>query len=330
MDLLDGSSNRRLRVGISISLTGQYAGLALPAFQAVQMWTERAGAELVYYDDASRVRRAIENVQRLLGRDRVNILLGPYSSALAGAVANVANEHRRVLWNHGGSSDDIAGPWIVSIPTPASQYFVGLPGWLAGNAPGRRTITVMRSHRGSFSRHVAQGLARAAEAAGYRIQHLSLDEALPPSADVLVLAGSFEQDVQIIKSRPAAAIIAAVAAGVAAFDDELGPLAEGVLGPSQWEPDGGADGFAREFEERFGRPPDYIAAGAFATGLIIEMCIRQARSMDDRRLRAAATELDVETFYGQFRIDAATGRQLGHQMLLVRWVAGRKVTCHQE
>lgn len=319
------SSRSPVKVGMSISLTGKYARLAQPAFQAAQMWAARTGADLLHYDDGSSARRTSENARRLIEEDHVDLLLGPYSSGLTRAVADVAQHHGRVLWNHGGASDDIADPWLVSTLSPASRYFAGLPGWLARTTPGPHTIVVIRSDRGSFARHVAEGLSGAAAALGYRVEQLTVNEPIPASADVLVLAGTFEDDVRIIRSRPNAGTIAAVAAGVAAFGEELGPLAEGVIGPSQWEPQDEADAFLSEFEQRFGRRPDYTAASAFATGLIIEECIRVTGSRDDRRLREAAARLDLETFYGRFRIDPATGRQIGHEMLLVRWVGGRKI-----
>jgi len=47
------------------------------------------------------------------------------SSGLALPVAEVAHEQGKVLWNHGGSSDEILNrgwPHLVSTPTPASDY----------------------------------------------------------------------------------------------------------------------------------------------------------------------------------------------------------------
>ena len=46
---------------------------------------------------------------------------------------------------------------------------------------------------------------------------------------------------------------------------------------------------------------------------------------DDAVLRAAFSDLRATTMFGDFSIDRVTGRQLGHQMLLVQWHRGRKV-----
>jgi branched-chain amino acid transport system substrate-binding protein len=88
----------------------------------------RAPVRLVYYDDASSPARAAVNAERLLDADAVEVLIGPYASDLTRAVLPVAGRRGRVLWNHGGASDDIhmGGGRAVGILTPVSRYFGGL------------------------------------------------------------------------------------------------------------------------------------------------------------------------------------------------------------
>jgi len=71
--------------------------------------------------------------------------------------------------------------------------------------------------------------------------------------------------------------------------------------------------------------PDYIAAGSFATGLVLTECIRRASSLDDEKLRNTASHVDCNTFYGRFRIDPRSGMQTGHRTLLIRWQGGKKI-----
>ncbi len=126
--------------------------------------------------------------------------------------------------------------------------------------------------------------------------------------------------------------VACVSAGVGQFRISVGELAEGIIGPSQWEHGvndrvligPSSDEFVSDFTSSFGQSPDYVAAGAFAAGLIIEECIRRAGSLNDLSLRDAAHDLETETFYGKFQLDRC-GRQIGHSTHLVRWQNGRKV-----
>jgi len=360
------SPEAEITVGVSVSLTGRFSRQGQQALDGIRLWESyvnaqggltlsahaRRRARLIYYDDQSQISRARQNVFRLLREDRVDILLGPYSSGLTMAVAKVAEEHRKVLWNHGGSSDEIFGPahrYLVTTASPASDYLRGLPHWLTKNAPGLKRIAILHSTQGSFTSQVARGVVEAAKRLrSHSVELISLNSPVGDTralvrgleslgAEVLGLAGSFSDEVLIMQTRrhwPATPrVVAAVAAGVQAFYQELSEAAEGVLGPSQWEPDvrfpeiNGPDSgwFVQNFRQRFGQLPDYTAAGGFAVGLVLAECIRRAGSLEDERLRQVADELDFHTFYGRFRIDPRTGRQIGHRILLTQWQRGRKV-----
>src|SRR5262249_3204539 len=145
-----------------------------------------------------------------------------------------------------------------------------------------------------------------------------------------VSVGSFDDDVSIVRQRhlfQGVSTLAAVAAGLDAFHAELGELAEGVIGPSQWEvavdeaPDTGPDSrwFRSEFERRFGHSPGYPAAQAYAIGVVIQACVTRAGSLDDDTLLRVARESQMTTLYGGFRLDSMNLRQTGHRVHLVQW-----------
>jgi len=357
--------------GLSISQTGSFARQGRQALDGIRLWQSYANAQgglalgsgekrlvrLVCYDDQSRTPLARQNVLRLLREDCVDLLLGPYSSGLTLAVAPLSEEHKKILWNHGGSSDEISHRgyrYIVSAPSPASDYLRELPRWLAKHAPKLRRVCILRSSRGTFASQVARGLAEAIPKVGiHSLDVVPMDlpqvdaetvvqklHALRP--EVAVLAGRFEDEVRLLRSHHlwpnTVQQVIAVAAGVNAFFQELNQSAEGVIGPSQWEPGAhfrpvvGPDSgwFVSNFQERFGRLPDYTAVGGFAIGLLLSECVRRVSSLEDERLRAVAAELDFNTFYGRFRLDPATGRQIGHRILLTRWQQGRKVVLRED
>jgi len=115
--------------------------------------------------------------------------------------------------------------------------------------------------------------------------------------EILVLAGRFEQEIQILRARQrwAASIqaVAAVAAGVHAFRDELGRTVEGVIGPSLWE-----------------------VHASFPAG-------RFSGSASD--MQALCRTTTVFTFYRGFRLDSASRRQVGHRILLIQWDQDHRV-----
>ena len=171
-------SKREILIGLSISLTGRFSAQGRQALDGLRLWQSYVNGQdritirqaapqpvrLVFYDDQSRASLARANAQRLLRQDRVDALFGPYSSGLTMTVAEVAHEQGRVLWNHGGSSDEILNRgWqhLVSTPTPASDYLRDLPGWLERQAPTLRKICIVHSARGTFASYVARGVVQA-------------------------------------------------------------------------------------------------------------------------------------------------------------------------
>ncbi len=121
-----------------VSLSGQFRALA--GLQAWAADANRAGGlplsragprrtvQVLYYDDAGRRDQVRRVTRRLITEDKVDLLMGPYSSVLARAAAEVAEEHGMLLWNQGGASDDIYEQglrWLVPDP---GQPLPGGPG----------------------------------------------------------------------------------------------------------------------------------------------------------------------------------------------------------
>ncbi|HSE95108.1 MAG TPA: ABC transporter substrate-binding protein [Methylomirabilota bacterium] len=344
-------------VGASLSLSGRFQRQGEAARDGLGLWVDRARAaggaapRLIALDDRSRSRLAQEHVARLLAEERVDVLAGPYSSGLVLAVAPIAAVAGAPLWNHGGASDAIVqtgGRHVVSVLSPASDYLRDLPGWLRRRASRATRIAILRARVGTFAEQVARGAAEGARTAGFgdiRVTQFEsplpdaspiLREAAAAEPDLVVGVGAFPDDVAIARQRallPGGTVLALVGAGLAAFGEEVGRLAEGIVGPSQWEPTPaptpqlGPDSawFVTAFEQAFRRAPEYPAAQAFALGLIVEECRRRSGgSLAGSALLEAAHALDTTTLYGGFRLDSATGRQIGHRVRLVQWRNGRK------
>jgi branched-chain amino acid transport system substrate-binding protein len=346
-------------VGISLSLSGQYAVQGREILDGLRLWAEWVEARtaasvaervrLVCEDDASRGDRARANVRRFLTEAPVDLLLGPYSTHLVAAAVPVVEEHGGLLWNHGGAGDACLRPGtrhVVHVLSPAGDYLRGLPAW-ARRRLGARRLVALVPRTGSFGASVARGLAEGARAEGDVLVRVVpfdppvtdvgglLGLALADGPDALVSAGAFRDDVAVMRhaaGAPGLLARAAVAAGVEGFHRELGPLAEGVVGPSPWEPSeagpatlGPDAGWLVEgFRRRFGALPGYPAAQAVAAGVLAVECARRAGSLAPTALVDAALGLDAWTLYGRFRLDPATGRQVGHEVRLVQWRGGVK------
>src|SRR5712692_9858738 len=133
---------QKIRLGTSISLSGRYMIQGKESFEGLCLWVKdvnqlggisitaygrRFPVELIHCNDESLVDKCQRFIERLIVDDKVDLLIGPYSSGHTLAAAPIAEKYRKILWNHGGSSDEIferGFTYIVSAITPASRYLV--------------------------------------------------------------------------------------------------------------------------------------------------------------------------------------------------------------
>ena len=361
----------KITIGLSLSLTGEYsptgrqAEIAIRLFiadanagSALRIAGERCEFALECRDDASDPVRCAEIYRSLCADRRVAIIFGPYSSRLTRVAADIVEQSGRVFVNHGGAGDELYDrgyKMIVGILSPASDYLRGFVRLLTQLKLWRKRVAIVSSNS-AFARAIASGLERAAgeraaRRRGVRVRvkwNGAFDPASTPArlfpalarnrVNALASAGSYEYDVAVIRAVAASnlniPVLGCVAAGVRRFASDLGDLAEGIVGPSQWEdsielqPALGPT--PAEFARRMraagaAESPDYPAAQIYAAALLTGAALAAAGRCDDAILRDAFSDLRTTTMFGDFSIDRVTGRQLGHQMLLVQWHRGRKV-----
>jgi branched-chain amino acid transport system substrate-binding protein len=332
---------------------------------------ERCAVDLEYRDDGSRRDRAREVYRWLCFERHVDVLFGTYSTALTRVAAEVADEAGMLLINHGGAghnlytgvlpSDYVSDRrrMIIGVLSPASDYMSGFVRLIATLKFWRKRVAIVTS-KTPFAREIATGAERDCHQRrswlhGVRLRlkfSTSFDPGHTPGTlaaalrrnriNAIISAGSYEHDLAIMRlcTSPAANIpvLGCVAAGIARFGKDLGEEAEGIVGPSQWEPD--ADivpeigPSPRDFSRRMraaGAPGcDYPAAQAYAAGLVTIAALRDAGKVGQDQIRRAFSRLRTTTLFGDFAIDPISGRQVGHKMLLVQWHRGRKILIDDE
>ncbi len=329
--------NHRIRLGACLSLSGRYARFGTQAARALDVWRSLDGdVDLVIEDDRSDPQIVGPALRRVAAT--VDVLLSPYSTQLVKAAATMASAEGWLLWNHGGSGDDIENSSVghlVSLLTPASRYSEQF----IQRALNDKDIELWIVHgKGSFGRQVAEGAYRGAQHAGIRTRRLMHGEVWPPRPPnepwTLFSAGTFEQDVATVRrardlSSPPATICA-VAAGVREFASEV-EHPEGIYGVGQWFPGAVADGpaigpseatFLAAYTDHTNKRIDYPGVQAVAGAALAAYCARRAGTIAREPLWAQAAALDTETLFGGFKIDPVTGAQVKHKAVLVRWADG--------
>lgn len=317
--------------------------------------------DLECHDDASDSARCAEIYHSLCADRRIDLIFGPYSSRLARIAAPIAEECGRVFVNHGGAGDELyqlGYRTIVGVLSPASDYMLGFVRLLSQLKLWRKRVAIVAA-KTEFARDVAAGIERAAlerpaRRRGVRVRvkwngpffdstPAKLFPALERNRiDALVSCGSYQHDLAVMRAVAPSPlkilVLGCVAAGVRRFATDLGELSDGIVGPSQWEESVPINPGLGPLPAEFSRlmraagidAPDYPSAQIYAAGLLATAALRAAGSLQQQKLRDAFSDLRTSTFFGEFSIDRVTGRQVGHQMLLVQWHGGRKIVIQPE
>src|SRR6202007_3007161 len=287
-------------------MSGPLARFGKAGASALALWADRSGVRLEVIDAYPSAASAV----RAAEASRPDVVFGPYGSgpALAAAAAS-----KGVLWNHGGATTRLARPAyprVVNVESPAHRYLAAVLETLAADGLGKGSRVGIVHVDPGFGGEVAEGAAVAARRLGLLRRVVSFRPgrardvlAQVPAGDVLLSAGSFDDDVAIAQwdSERRWRAVGLVAAGVDELRHVVGDLVERLYGPCQWFDDGTdhpADGpnsewFSQCYRDANGTEPPYTAAAAFAAGVLWQRCAKEADTIESLPLMAASQRLDT-------------------------------------
>ena len=357
-----------LRIGVSISRTGAYARLAPTLERGYQLCVrhtnEKGGVlgrmlELVVDDDRSEPATAARIYERLIARDKVEAILGPYSSPLTEAVADLAEKHQMPLVAAGAAATSIfrkGRKFVFMVLSPAEVYLDGLVDMAVRR--GLRTLALLHEDT-LFPRATAQGTLALARKRGLSVVAVeaypkgTTDFSAPltriraANPDVLGAGTYFDDAVAITRQLKALDVnprmfAVTVGSDLPRFYEMLGRPGEFVYGTSQWEPElvallrggglvpvtrryPGVREFVQSYQKEYpGAHLSYHAAQGYGGCQVFVEAVRRAGSLEGPKIREAILKMDLKTVYGAFKVDPA-GFQVAHQMLMFQWQDGRKV-----
>jgi len=356
-----------IRIGASLSQTGSFANLGQNQLRGYQLCVKQANEkggvlgrklELIFEDDQSQAPVAVRIYEKLITQDKVDAILGPYSSPITEEVANVSEKHRMPMVTPNASTTSIfrkGRRFVFMATSPAEVYLEGLIDIAAKR--GLKTVAVL-SEDTLFPKASAQGAVELAKSKGLQVV---LAESYPKGTtdftvllrkvrtanpDVVAAATYFDDAVAITRALKALDINpklfgVTVGGDVPKFHEVLGRDAEFVYGGSQWLPElvtlraGGLIPIARQYpgaaefveahnKEFPGAGISYQTVAGFGACQIFVEAVRRAGSLDGGRVRDVILKLDTHTAYGAFKVDEG-GFQTAHKMVLFQWQDGKKV-----
>ena len=353
-----------ITLGAAISLTGKYSTNGYHTQNgyefAIQKIKDNGGVkvgdkcynfEVIYYDDESKGDRGATLAERLINQDKVQYMLGPYSSGLTKAIAPVTEKYQIPMIEAEGASRSLFNKgykYLFAVLSTSEQYLasaVTLAAEMAekeGKKPSDIKVAIAVEND-PFSLDIRAGVSEDAEKYGMQVV---IDEKLPRDLsdmsailtkvkllkpDVLIVSGHSKGAAtavrQIGEQKIDVPMIALTHCEAADVTGNFGASANDILCSTQWAETlsyedpifGSAANYEKEFKAAY---PDYAekavpyqVAQASAAVYVFKDAFERAGTLDKEALRDAIAETDLMTFYGGIKFSEA-GNNIAKPMVL--------------
>ncbi|BCL62354.1 branched-chain amino acid ABC transporter substrate-binding protein [Desulfomarina profundi] len=365
--LAAGSADKSyILFGVSISRTGQFAVEGKNVIQGYNLWkkhvNENGGitvgdkkytVKIKYYDDGSNIDRVRDNITRLIIDDKVDFILGPFSSAFNLAASKISERYGKIMIESGGASDSIfmrKQHFTFATQTSSSWWFKDFFDMIAQVNPSPETYALITPDK-LFSRSVAKGVqiwaaTKNIKKVYFRVVEKDTTDFIPylremadKHPDLIILTSHYRDAVNFsvqlsrIKELNPKAVVMTIGPSELDYINDVGEGAEGKIGVTQWVANstftgpvfGTPQDYAKKFISEYGEKPTYQDAQSSATGVIYQLALEKCNSLNALEVLNNVRNLDVETFYGRVKYNSS-GMNIGHKMALVQIQQGKMKT----
>ena len=338
-----------VRLGASLSLTGRFSDSAKYTQEGYLLWVDQVNAagglngapvQLTIYDDESNPDTGRVLAQRLIDRDGVVAILGPYSSPITDAEAVVVERAEVPMLGTIASDSSIWTRrhfrWSFQA-FPSSDYdHEGFLKIVQAKGDAKKVAIVFE--QSPFSIAAKDWAVSNATAMGLTIESFGyapgaqdfrsiIERIVGFGAQAVSMGGYYQPSIALTRQmaergfNPAGYQFIEAANGTT--KDALGANAQGIFGRTAWEAsvDTPANrAFVAAYQARYQRTPSYHSAAAYAAGETIAAAIK-AKGTDRAGIRDFLAATAVPTVMGSFRVNDR-GQQIGYRYTVIQWQDG--------
>jgi len=346
-----------IRIGASLSLTGTYAKLGKNQHEGYQLCEKDLNAkggllgrkvQFVVYDDQSMPATAVRLYEKLITEDKVDGVMGPYSSPVTEASVNVTEKYKKVMVAPLAATTSIfkrppgqKRNYVFMVISPAEVYLEGLIDM--GVKRGLKTVAIVNEDT-LFSKAAASGAEDLAKKKGMQVVFKEaypkgntdfsalLTKVKAANPDMVAAATYFDDAVALTRQMKELAVNpkmfgVTVGGDLPEFYDTLKQNAEYIYGATQWEhtlPYPGNREYFETYKKDFGHEPSYHSTAGYAGCLIYAEAVKRANSLDADKVREQLLKLEMRTAFGDYKVDQ-DGFQVAHKMVTFQWQKEKKV-----
>jgi branched-chain amino acid transport system substrate-binding protein len=329
------NSDEPIKIGASLPLTGEFSQPGTAAKEGYEVWQEMVNenggllgrdVELVIKDDASNQNTIVADYNALISQDKVDLLLGTFSSLLNLPASAVAERNQMVYVEPAGGSPEMFSRGFKYLffaqQATADKQGKVFAEWIANLPADQRPKTAAYPVLDDpFAAPTANGVKEILEAAGiqtvyeetYAIDTRNFDTIVnamkAANPDIVVHGAQFEDGVGMVRSmlkanfKPkwlyqtnAPTLGDQYSEAVGAENTE--GVVFGISHAPEADTPGNAD-FVKKYDEMFGGPPPEDAADAYAAGQVLQAAVEAVGGIEDQeKLANWIRDNEVETILG--------------------------------
>ncbi|MDB5621414.1 amino acid ABC transporter substrate-binding protein [Tardiphaga sp.] len=352
-----------LKIGISLSLTGDFADPGKAAQRGYDLWAQEVNkqggvlgrkVQLKVVNDASSPDQVVTNYQNLITQDKVDIVFGPFSSLLTIPASRVAKRYGYSFIEPAGGGPKVFEQKLDNLffvqPAESTKsgnvfvdYILSLP------ADQRPKTAAYAKLDDPFAAPIADNIKTKFEAAGIKTVY---DQTYPSeSADLtpivsgyaaanpdVVVAGTQSSDAfaQVkamiqLKFNPKWLFMSNGANSPTEFPDKVGAKnTAGVFTTGDWYPGStvaGSKEFIAAYTAKFGGDAngiDSTSAEAYSAGMLVEQVAKKTGKVDNATIIKTLHSGSWSTLVGELSW-GANGAPKG-EYLLTQWIDDKLTT----
>jgi branched-chain amino acid transport system substrate-binding protein len=289
--------------------------------------------EMVYYDYESNTPRAVQLAEKLVTDDKVDFMFAPFGSGATKAASSVAERYGMPMLAPTASSVEVYDQGyknLFGVFTPNDTMSEPLTALVTAQAPQIKKVAIL-ARNDLYPLAMAMEFEKSAKQRGLAVasfekyavgtlDHASaLTQMRAERPDWIIVTGYINDMIlarkQMVDLGVRAPVITMLNGPVyKEFIDAAGSLSEGLTSAAWWIPDAryaGDDvfkttaGYVERFEARYKLTPDYTNAAGSAVGVVLQLAIEKAGSLDHDKVRAVLSGTRFATFYGPIAFNQA-------------------------
>jgi branched-chain amino acid transport system substrate-binding protein len=353
-----GSSADPIRIGVSLPLTGDFSEPGKGIQRGYEAWAKIVNdsggllgrrVELKVLDDQSNADRIVTDYEQLIGKDKVDLVFGPFSTRLVVPSARVAQEYDMLFVEPAGAAKEVFEQGFKNLfyaaPAVANDHYNHLAEHILALPEAERPKTVAYAAMDDpFAQGTAYGLKEKLEKAGVKTV---VNEVYPPNttdfsgiaakianskADMVVGGSQYQDGVNLIVALQQLNYQPKLAAFSTAptnpeFAKAIGNKTAGILSPTGYTQEAKYPSnaeFVQKYTAQFGKAPEEDEANAYTTGQVVAAAVKAVGCAEQGDCQQKLVDWlrgnEVQTVVGPLKWDEA-GRPQGAHMIQ-QWVGG--------